>query len=84
MDGGCPGRAHGCLQKSRAGKLGWSTGRAADLSVAHQSAGGIMRKMGGGEQIWCSFCQFGLFSFSQRAGVTVLDTGTQGNCMQEP
>lgn len=29
MDGGCPGRAHQCPQKSRAGKLSRSTARAA-------------------------------------------------------
>lgn len=49
MDGGCPGRAHSHLQKSRAGKLGRSTGRAAGkccISVCRRSSVKMRRRWG--------------------------------------
>lgn len=47
IDGGCPGRAHRCLQKSRAGKLGRSMGRAAGKCCI---PGGVMGRWGGGHK----------------------------------
>ena len=79
--GGCPGRAPRCLQQSRAGKLGssagWGVREGQQVGVSYQSAGGVMRRWGGGTNLVFFLSVLG---FSHRAGATVLVTGTQGNC----